>query len=61
MSAFEKDQRVIFGAGLGPVVQTTGTVTRVWDRPARDPYVTIRTDDNRTFVRCSSRVRPVTP
>lgn len=33
-----------------------GIVTRVWDKPASDPYVTVRTteDEGRTFVRCSS-------
>lgn len=35
----------------------TGTIVRVWDKPAADPYVTVRTDDNRTFVRCSSVVK----
>jgi hypothetical protein len=35
-----------------------GIVTRVWDKPAYDPYVTIRTteDEGRTFTRCSSAV-----
>lgn len=35
-----------------------GIVTRVWDKPVSDPYVTIRTieDEGRTFVRCSSVV-----
>lgn len=34
-----------------------GIVTRVWDKPASDPYVTIRTTEDespRTFVRCAS-------
>jgi hypothetical protein len=35
-----------------------GIITRVWDKPADDPYVTIRTteDQGRTFTRCSSAV-----
>jgi hypothetical protein len=33
-----------------------GIVTRMWDKPVSNPYVTIRTDDGRTFVRCSSAV-----
>lgn len=35
-----------------------GIVTRVWDKPAADPYVTVRTteDEGRTFTRCSSAV-----
>lgn len=38
-------------------VIVTGTVTRVWDKPEHDPYVTVQTDgDRRTFVRCTSRV-----
>jgi hypothetical protein len=32
-----------------------GHVTRVWDTPARDPYVTI-SSEGRTFVRLSSQV-----
>lgn len=37
--------------------ETTGAghVARVWDKPAADPYVTIRSE-GRTFVRCSSAV-----
>jgi hypothetical protein len=34
----------------------TGTITRVWAKPQRDPYVTIKADDGRQFVRCSSEV-----
>lgn len=36
-------------------------VTRVWDKPERDPYVTVKTteDHGRTFVRCSSQVKEV--
>jgi hypothetical protein len=34
---------------------TAGHVTRVWDKPERDPYVTIKSE-GRTFVRCSSAV-----
>jgi hypothetical protein len=35
-----------------------GIITRVWDKPAADPYVTLRTtgDQGRTFTRCSSAV-----
>jgi hypothetical protein len=35
-----------------------GIITRVWDKPASDPYVTLRTteDEGRTFTRCSSVV-----
>lgn len=35
-----------------------GVITRVWDKPAKDPYVTIVTteDHGRTFVRCASAV-----
>lgn len=32
-----------------------GHVTRVWDKPARDPYVTI-SSEGRTFTRLSSQV-----
>lgn len=55
---------------LGDIVEiSTGdgpaeaVITRVWAKPAADPYVTVRTteDQGRTFVRCSSAVRkPVT-
>jgi hypothetical protein len=38
---------------------SAGHVTRVWDKPPADPYVTIRSE-GRTFVRCSSAVA-VTP
>jgi hypothetical protein len=43
--------------------EMTGFVTRVWNEPANDPYVTIRTDEDRprTFVRCSSAVSPYWP
>lgn len=35
-------------------------VTRVWDRPASDPYVTVKTtEDGRTFVRSQSSVRKI--
>jgi len=35
-----------------------GHITRVWGKPARDPYVTIASE-GRTFVRCSSAVTVV--
>ncbi len=40
------------------VIALTGTVTHVWGKPEADPYVTVRTDDGRTYVRCTSRVVP---
>jgi hypothetical protein len=40
-------------------VELFGTVARVWDKPAADPYVTILDADGRTFVRCSSRVMAI--
>ena len=45
---------VEIGTDDGPV---EAVITRVWDKPADDPYVTVRTteDQGRTFVRCSSR------
>jgi hypothetical protein len=55
-------QRVRFTAKRGETC--TGTVTRVWLRPAADPYVTIKTYDGasegrvRTFTRCMSAVSP---
>jgi hypothetical protein len=35
-----------------------GVITRVWDKPASDPYITVCTtgDEGRTFTRCSSAV-----
>lgn len=53
-------QRVRFTARRGETC--VGTVTRVWLRPAADPYVTIKTYDGaaegrvRTFTRCMSAV-----
>jgi hypothetical protein len=53
---------------LGQIVEvdtSTGpaeaVITRVWDRPANDPYVTVKTteDRGRTFVRSASRVRRI--
>lgn len=53
---------------IGQIVQITtndgpaeAVITRVWDKPASDPYVTVRTteDQGRTFVRCSSTVKAV--
>lgn len=43
---------------IRPGTLTLGTVSRVWDRPAADPYVTLRTCDQRpaTFVRSVSTI-----
>ena len=57
MPAHTRDSRVAFTgshAGHGKRTRLLGTVTRVWDKPAADPYITIKSDDGRTFVRCSS-------
>lgn len=50
---------VIFSPRAGETAE--GIVTRVWDKPASDPYVTIRTtggddwvNDGQTFVRFAS-------
>jgi hypothetical protein len=53
---FCKGDKVKFRTDEKPDV--TGFITRVWDKPERDPYVTIRTDEAkpRTFVRCSSAI-----
>lgn len=51
-------QEVEFDDGRGNTL--TGVITRVWNKPARDPYVTVVTsfeDKPRTFVRMSSRVQ----
>lgn len=48
---------VIFSPRQGETAE--GIITRVWDKPASDPFVTIKTGDggpSRTFVRCSSEV-----
>lgn len=47
---------VIFSPRAGESAE--GIVTRVWDKPASDPYVTVRTteDAGRTFTRCQSAV-----
>lgn len=42
--------KVRFGQGNDENTQLKGTVTRVWDKPGA-PYVTVKTDDGRTFVR----------
>jgi len=36
-------------------------ITRMWNRPASDPYVTVKTteDQGRTFVRATSQVRQI--
>lgn len=53
---------------LGQIVEITtldgpaeATVTRIWDKPATDPYVTVKTteDQGRTFVRSTSTVRRI--
>jgi hypothetical protein len=52
------DQEVEFDDGRGNVL--TGVITRVWDKPTADPYVSIVTsfeDRPRKFVRCSSQVQ----
>jgi hypothetical protein len=42
-----------------------GIITRIWNKPVNDPYVTIEANREygsqrgRTFVRCSSRVTPI--
>ena len=53
---FKLNQRVKISTDNGPA---TGKVTRVWNKPAKDPYVTVKTDDGRTFVRCSSTTKAV--
>jgi hypothetical protein len=40
-------------------VRVAGTIKRTWDKPAGDPYLTVLTDDGRTFVRHGSAVLPV--
>jgi hypothetical protein len=47
---------VLFFAAPGELVE--GVITRVWDKPVYNPYVTIRTtgDEGRTFTRSSSVV-----
>lgn len=52
------DQEVEFDDGRGNML--TGVITRVWDKPLTDPYVTVVTsfeDRPRKFVRMSSRVQ----
>jgi hypothetical protein len=52
------DQEVEFDDGRGNTL--TGVITRVWNKPANDPYVTVVTsfeDRPRKFVRSSSRVQ----
>lgn len=39
---------------------SAGHITRVWAKPAGDPYVSIKSE-GRTFVRCSSAVTPGHP
>lgn len=52
--------------GIGQIVEiptdngpVEAVITRVWDKPANDPYVTVRTteDQGRTFVRAISTVK----
>lgn len=57
-AALQADQEVEFNDGRGNTL--TGVITRVWDKPAADPYVTVVTsfeDRPRKFVRMSSRVQ----
>lgn len=36
----------------------TGQITRIWDKPENDPYVTIAVmPGNKIFVRCSSAIQ----
>jgi hypothetical protein len=49
--------RVSFKASADTILE--GVISRVWNKPATDPYVTVKSDDGRTFVRCSSTVREV--
>ena len=56
------DQEVEFDDGRGNTL--TGVITRVWDKPATDPYVTVVTsfeDRPRKFVRMSSHVQRTAP
>lgn len=48
---------VIFSPRAGETAE--GIVTRVWDKPERDRFVTLKTTGKyvQTFVRCSSEVR----
>jgi len=52
------NQEIEFDDGRGNTL--TGVITRVWNKPAKDPYVTVVTsfeDRPRRFVRMSTRVR----
>lgn len=54
----QTNQEVEFDDGRGNTL--TGVITRVWNKPATDPYVTVATsfeDRPRKFVRMSSRVQ----
>jgi len=51
----EEGDRVAFRENESTV--TEGTVTRVWDKPKNNPYITIVTDDNRAFVRFRTLVK----
>jgi hypothetical protein len=51
-----KGQTVTFRQGDTGNTILTGTITRVWEKPAADPYVTILASGGRTFIRCSSHV-----
>lgn len=48
--------KVQFDQGNDQHTQLNGTVTRVWDKPGA-PYVTIKADDGRTFVRVAAAVK----
>lgn len=57
-ATLDVDQEIEFDDGRGNTL--TGVITRVWNKPVKDPYVTVVTsfeDRPRTFVRMSSRVQ----
>lgn len=57
MTSYQAGDRVSFRQN--ELATLEGIITRVWDKPASDPYVTVKSDDGRMFVRCSSSVREV--
>ena len=57
MEYFSEGDAVIFHANAD--TELTGVISRVWIKPAADPYVTIISDDGRIFVRHTSRVQEV--
>ena len=52
----EPGMKVAFRENADTVAQ--GEITRVWDKPRNNPYVSIKTGDKRMFVRFSSEVTP---